>query len=213
MGTVVAAVRQVEIVGGESWWNHNAGSLVVGLAAIVAASLAAYVSIRNHKQQLTHDREIRDRDAIRDAIDSAVQGISTCVLRGVTFSGSIATLEQAREKLKGADRDNSEVLAKRQREVTASLSAVTEATTPLYTAINAMHADTIRLSVRLGKEHPVAVEQAKTRDALSEWTAALDKGRDQDRTDNEKKATKEAMGKVRKVRTRFEDACHTWLTG
>ena len=56
----IAAVQQVELVSGESWWHQNSGSLVLAVAAVTAAVVAAYVAIHNQRQQLAHDRFLRN---------------------------------------------------------------------------------------------------------------------------------------------------------
>jgi hypothetical protein len=207
----LGVVQRVELVGGESWLSHNLGSLLVGLAAIIAATLAAYVSIRNHKQQLSYDRKIRDRDAIRESIDAAVRGISDLVLQAITLSGNVRTLEETREDFEEVDVNDADAMA-RQRALVDQATAPAKATVPvLSAAINTVHADTIHLSIRLGDKHPVPKSQVKTREALKSWVLLLNLGLGRNRTEEELKAAADGQKAFATARRDFESACFAWL--
>jgi ABC-type nickel/cobalt efflux system permease component RcnA len=208
---VLAVIQKVELVGGESWWSHNAGSILVGIAAIIAAGLAAYVSVRNHKQQLAHDRDVRDRDATRESIDQAVRGISLLILQGVILSGHVRTLEVAREGLDAIDPDNADALARQRAQIDSVGKAVQEIIPSISSATNTVHADTIHLSIRLGRRHPVAVAQSTTREALKSWVLLLNKGLGQNRSEEERTAADQGQKEIGKARNDFESACFAWM--
>lgn len=58
-GELFVSLTKVELVG-ENWFQL-AGPALLALAAIVAALVAAYVAIRNHKTQLEHNARSRAR--------------------------------------------------------------------------------------------------------------------------------------------------------
>ena len=207
----LAAIQKVELVGGESWWSHNLGSLVVGVAAIVAAGLAAYISVRNHKQQLAHDREIRDRDATRKAIEIAVQGMSGFILEGVTFAEKIRILEKNRALI-AEDPDDDEAAAW-QRRLHSAESEANKIVPSIYAATNTMHANTILLAIRLGKKHPITTAHAETREALKLWFVGLSRARTNNRDEAGLEASEKALKLISGARTKFETACFSWMTG
>jgi predicted RNase H-like nuclease (RuvC/YqgF family) len=207
----LGAVQKVELVGGESWLSHNLGSFLVGLAAIIAATLAAYVSLRNHRQQLAYDRKIRDRDAIRESIDAAVRGISDLVLQGITLSSHVRTLEETREGTEEMGANDADAMARQKAQIDQATEPV-KATVPLLSAaINTVHADTIHLAIRLGGKHPVPKSQAKTREALKRWILLLNQGLGRNRTEEELKAASEGQNAFATARRDFESACFAWL--
>lgn len=208
---VLEVVQKVELVGEESWLSHNLGSFLVGLAAIVAATLAAYVSTRNHKQQLAYDRKIRDRDAIRESIDASVRGISDLVLQGVTLSDNVRTLEEMRASFEQGDEKGADALARQQTQVKKATAPIKASVPDLSAAINTVHADTIHLAIRLGKEHSVSRSHTKAREALKTWILLLNQGLGRNRTEDELKATAEGQKAFATARREFESACFAWL--
>ena len=207
----LAALQKVELVGGESWLTHNFGSMVIGLAAIFAAGLAAYISVRNHKQQLSHDRAIRDRDTIRKTIDEAVRNMSGFILEGVTFAAKIRALERARNDLEESDQEEEKALPNQQKQLSHAEKVVTEALSPIYAATNTMHADTILLAIRLGKKSSISESHAETRETLKAWFVSLSKGRVKNRDEGEREASEQALKTVSQARTTFETACYEWM--
>jgi uncharacterized membrane protein len=205
---ILAAIQKVEVVGGESWWSHNSGSLFIGIAAVVAASVAAYISIRNHREQLIHDREIRDRDATREAIDSAVEGISDCILRAATFSAQITSLESARDRLEESEPGAESDL---RGAIDRALAAVEIDFPSVVAAVNTMFSNTIRLAIRLGDDHPITARHAETRNALGKQMRAVEEGRHENRSEAQKKAAEELVNDLQIARTAFESACYAWL--
>jgi len=209
---IAVSIQKFEIVGGESWLSHNLGSVLIGLAAIVAAGVAAFVSIRNHKQQLTYDREIRDREGTRQAIDNAVRGMSDFILQGVTLSGNVMELEEARTALEEIDPEETDALARQQGTVDRANAAVQQVVPLLSAATNTIHADTIHLAIRVGKDHPLATTQMKTREALKSWVLVLGIGSSRNRTEEELEAARERTKEFRSARSAFETACLAWMT-
>lgn len=87
-------VQKVELVGGESWFEHNS----VAIAAITAAALAAFVAIVNQRAQLKHDRKMRNRDHIRDTIDNAIDTANRTRTAMRQFLSTLTTAEDQRSE-------------------------------------------------------------------------------------------------------------------
>jgi hypothetical protein len=181
------------------------------VAAIIAAGLAAYVSIRNHKQQLAHDRDVRYRDATRESIDNAVRGMSDFILQGVTFSGYINALELARSALEEIDSSELAARAEQQADVETNNAKIQEIVPLLSAATNTIHADTIHLAIRVGKKHSLTTTQERVREALKTWLLALDKGSDRNRTEKELVEANNRRTDFRNARAAFEAACFAWM--
>jgi len=65
----------VEVVG-ERGLHDLLGPALLAIAAILAAGLAAYVAVRNHRAQLAHNRTERDREHARESIRAAAETIA-----------------------------------------------------------------------------------------------------------------------------------------
>lgn len=75
--TFLAAQKPIAVeVVGENSLHDLFGPALLAVAAILAAGLAAYVAIQNHRRQLEHDRAERDREHARDSIRAAAETIA-----------------------------------------------------------------------------------------------------------------------------------------
>ncbi len=91
---------EVEQVGG-SVFEGLIGPIIIALAAIFAASLAAWIARRNHGQQLRHDREMRDLSHARASLSSAVETVAEAVdsVSALATAVSEATAGESNERL------------------------------------------------------------------------------------------------------------------
>src|SRR4051794_13194257 len=112
---VLAKVQKVELVGGEGWLEHN----TIALAAIGAAALAALVAILNRRAELRHDREMRNRDHIREIIDSSYQEVGQAVKAVSDLMGVVQASEAWREDQQPGDFDETELIQTFERELIA----------------------------------------------------------------------------------------------
>ena len=204
-------MQKVELVGGDPWWTQNLGSLAIGLAAVFAAGLAAYISVRNHKQQLAHDRSVRDRDATRDIIDAAVREMSNFILNAVTFSAQVTSLEKARAS-EDQDPDADAEDGAPSQKIKRAEGVVSNALPALFAATNTMHAGTVLLGIRLGKQHPITKAHAATRDALKGWSSSLIKARAKNRDEPTREADDQKLEEIGRARSTFERACFSWMS-
>jgi hypothetical protein len=139
---VFAAVQKVELVGGETWWTHNGGSLVVAVAAIFAAGLAAYVAIKTHQGQLNHDRRERNRGHIREVLDAAASAAGSARQALIRYTSAIGVVERA--------------LKAREKPSKFSETNATDQQMAALDSVQAMHTELTRLEIRLGREHEVS---------------------------------------------------------
>lgn len=204
-------LQQVELVSNESWWSQNSGSIFIAIAAIVAAGLAAYVAIRNHHQQLDHDRNMRNREATRTIIDIAVEEIGEAILRTAKFRAQMSAAERAREQLADLSPDDEQKLEAARAEVQEAEKDLLGAVDPAFNAANAMDINTMRLAIRLGDDHPITSHHRQTRDALDKWHDAITRGLEENRNEAEIDQTQQRLTDFGRARTKFDAACRTWL--
>lgn len=151
----------------ESWIDENSGSLLLAVAAIVAASLAAYVATRNHRQQLEHDAAMRNREHIRETLDMAVEGAEAAITEVVRFSTVLeprlpTTSADSPRHIESTENADDEW----EDEVGKAMKAAHGSRLPMW-----MH--NVRLELRLGPGHPVVVQHERLRKVLSDWDEVL----------------------------------------
>jgi hypothetical protein len=161
----VAEVQKVELVGGEGWLSQNLGSLVLAAAAF----LAAYVVLRNHRQQLLYDRALRNRDYVRDTIDASAAAASDMRTTVDRLLATITTIEGQREEGAGED-----ALLDLQKKGNA---AHQEAINLMFT----MREMEARLEIRLDRDHPIVTSYGALRRALNSLVSVAIPGFQQNR--------------------------------
>lgn len=195
---------EVELVGGEA---DLLGPLLIAGAAILAAAVAAYWQWR----QLRHDREVRDREFIRNSISQAVASLATAIDDMSGFSGATHSVDQAEEETR-------ELRTKRHSdtELSGSLKAEARATEKARDARQAVRSslmrmitDNLHLRVALGANDPVVVSHGDLCEAFEEWFKDLTP----DRAIQAKRESGELKpGQMfQPARKRFETACYEWI--
>jgi hypothetical protein len=160
LGLLLGA-QQIELIGGgEGWFTRNA----IAIAAITAAGLAAYVAIRNQRRQLAHDRLMRSRDYVRDAIDEAAKAAGEARIAVEEALEACQELEQRRDEIEKRRKgnpgrmgpwgisDDEDAADKKLRLAKKSLHHMREARS--------------RLNLRLAHDDPVVVAYETLREAL-----------------------------------------------
>ena len=194
---LIARVQQVELVGDKGWWHQNSDSMILAFAAITAAAIAAYVAIRNQREQLGHDRYLRKQDHIRNTVDEAL--ISANEARTVMdhFMANIETAEEFRLEDEAIPPDVQEELDKIRESALAQL--------------HAMLATQVRVEARLNESHPIATSHKELAraysDLVGEGLDGIFRLRDEEtrETDEERKEEGEEAFK------QFQDACQEWF--
>jgi hypothetical protein len=191
----------------ENWLEHNSGSILLALAAIAAASLAALVATLNHRGQLAHDREMRNRDHTRDTIDAAVEGANQAIDRATDFSAVVKTgARRGYAPRSGRKGEKTKQQKDWEREVVDSMTAAHQTNV-------AMQANNVRLELRLGLAHEIVNKQSSLRQALSDWEDVLRSylTRNEDAAEVEPFNDDKSAENVGAVFGEFRGACRDWF--
>jgi hypothetical protein len=194
---------EVEEVGETSLLGQWGGPVVVALAAIIGASIAAAVSILNLRRQLDNDRRLRDREHIRDTLDSVAEHTQELNWELRSWRLDIEKAEQKRDALPpDAVREDLIAIDRQllQREV------------DLNQKVQATHKGSIRLMMRLGQGEPVPIKHLELADALHKSFDALGKAQERNRTDEEKAAADDCLLTAQNKQIEFWSACEEWFT-
>lgn len=189
-----AAVQKVELVGGESWLSQNLGSFVLA----VAAFLAAYVALRNHQQQLRHDRSLRNRDYVRETIDASAAAASEMRIAVDNFLAAVHTVESRRDQNPPGSAE-------------AVVRTGEEMKTKIIEHMFTMREMKARLEIRLENTDPVVTAYGKLRTAInslySEAAPGLEENREQDLRDSDEDRTE----RTQRATGAFLAACREWF--
>jgi hypothetical protein len=202
MSNLALAVQKVELIGGESWFEHNS----VALAAITAALLAAMVAILNRRAELRHDREMRNRDHIREIVDSSYQEVGQAIKKISDLMGVVLGIEEWRKEAGTEWVENPALVQELDRELEAARDQA-HSTLPNLLTTNS------RLEMRLGKEHPVATTHDEVRLAIKavydHAPISFKSTREQDAKEIDERL-KDAAGSAY---AEFREACFKWIDG
>jgi hypothetical protein len=201
----LTGVQKVELIGGESWLEHDS----IAIAAISAAVLAALVAILNRRAQLDHDREMRNRDHVRDTIDEVVELTSEAVKATSLFHTQLRTVESKRKQQAMAEVDEETFSAGQEEELVSFEEELGTRANHLYEALVALHPVNVRLIMRLGETDAICETFETTRKAIEvfyvEGVPGLDGNRDSAQQDNQRKE------EVRDSFSTFRYACYGWF--
>jgi len=186
---LLAVVQKVEIVGGESWLEHNS----VAIAAITAAILAATVAVLNHRRQLAHDRSLRNQDHVRDTIDEATKVCGIAYQATIRLIAALGTLEASLKRDPGAPRE-----------------IVMEARNASGERMQEMVTELTRLEMRLGRKHAVANAYRETLRGIA--TMLREKVLEPDAETAEVLKLREEREKaLNDAYDEYRDACYAWF--
>jgi hypothetical protein len=198
----------IEMVG-ESWWHGLLGPALLAVAAIVAAGLAAYVAIRNHRDQLAYDRAIRDREYGRESIRAATETIVETLDPLNTYELAIRANDKATKHAEPVENsaneqaEASEQLKRRTKRVRMTRDNVG----PLLIK---MTADSISLRIALGADEPVVKRYRELSKAFNDrfrMCAPTDEGRAKREV-----AVRDGdpQAKAKAALEAFQTACEEW---
>lgn len=218
LGLILAASEPIpiEVVGGDgkafSLFSAVAGSLLVALAAVIAAIVAARTANKRQRAQLDHDTEVRRREHIRDALDDAAEKLYEAFEALAVYELRIGEAEDARKRLETARDESSseEVLAvatKALDQLQGQIEEVREETTSLLLAVQASE---FRLSLRMGGEDPVVEAHLKVKESFRDLRRALDSGWQRSRTDEEIAACEKQGDESNGIYAQFFVAGERW---
>jgi hypothetical protein len=186
---------QIGPVDHESWWAHNSGSIAVAIAAVVAAGLAAYVSIKNRREELAQNRELNERDHIRNTLDSVLEQIDRIMAANTSVYSRLAARDaiESEDARKEWDSEIREHLSVAQNEEIA------------------MRGRQVQLELRFGLDHPIASSHKELLDELSDWLSWMGRSlRSADPIDTA--VGVESMKSIGKTFRRFRTECRKWFS-
>lgn len=183
------------------------GPFLLALAAIGAAYLAAATAKANHRRQLDSDRELRDREHIRDVLDTVAERSQATSWAIRDWRHKLAKSEKARDVLQLSGEIDVE---RRLKEISG---AVLDEALELNQQGQEMVFDTIRLTLRLGVDHEIVACHDRWSDELIALSDAREVVADRNRSAEEITEDRELEKRVSKASTNFLAACTRWFTG
>lgn len=159
----------VHLVGGDPWWHQVIGSALIAVTAIGAAWIAARTANHRQREQLLHDRELqeaqlsydreqRNRQHVRDTIDSAVRSMYAAMKQSAEYQGLILTGDEKRNEYRRIADDEAALDADRDAAIRGyeeAMNTVGAATLKGFEVSTELMSESLRLSLRLGVEHPI----------------------------------------------------------
>ena len=216
---------EAHLVGGDPWWHQVIGPALIAGTAIVAAWFAARTANRRQQEQLSHDRmlqeaqlvhdrEQRNRQHVRDTIDSAVRGLYAAMKQSAEYQGLILTGDEKRdeyrriiddETLAGAERDAA------VRDYREAMDRVGAATIRGFEASTELMGESLRLSLRLGVEHPICKSHTAYYNAYQACFEILHDLPTDKITDEDRERIKAADADEGAAMREFLNSCRTWF--
>jgi len=208
---LLAAKKPVAIeVVGENWWHDLIGPGLLAIAAILAAAMAAYVAIHNHRRQLEHDREERDREHARESIRTAAETIAETLDPLGAYELAVRDNDKAAkhaETLEDSGDDEAKEAATKARRKAAK--RVRETRGKVGDLVIKMTVDSIGLRTSFGAKSPVFQRYRELSRAFNlrfQASAPTPEGRVQRETTEEGSEVK----KTRVALNAFQEACEEW---
>jgi hypothetical protein len=171
-------IQKVEPVADQSWEAAVLGPGLIALAAVFAAGLAAWVAVRNTRHQLEHDRRVRSRDHIRDAIDQAAAAFEATRTGSDKLLSCVRGLELLRKAQAAAPYSETGPLQpdqlRKPEEETLQQGRV--AREEAYAGLFRMEGSIARLELRLDRGDPIIGSYDHLREAILEMVQRLSPG-------------------------------------
>ena len=219
------ALLNVHLTGSKPLWQELVGPVLLAATAIAAAWIAARTANHRQQEQLDHDRKLqkeqlaydreqRNREHVRDAIDEAVKGADEATRAMAEFSTPVKLGEEQRQINRataaayhgpdGPDSPGSKVVKE--------LKELSELSTAVHDASLELASHSLRLSIRLGAEHPVVMTHNAFRVAFRQRHNILHKVALGSITDDERGELDETDEFASSTLEGFFAACRVWLT-
>jgi hypothetical protein len=226
----------VHLVGGDPWWHQVIGPALIAATAIVAAWIAARTANRRQQQQLSHDlelqkaqlvhdrelqgaqlaydREQRNRQHVRETIDSAVRGLYAAMRQSAEYQGLILTGDEKRDEYRRIADDEALSDAKRDAAIHGykeAMDAVGTATIKGFEVSTELMSESLRLSLRLGVEHPICKRHTAYYNAYGACFEILHNLPTVKMTDEDREKVKTADAAEGAAMREFLSSCRRWF--
>lgn len=179
------SVIEVTLVGGESTalnvFLALAGPLLIASAAITAAVIARKTANERQQEQLAHDtlrqeralahdREMRDRDFLRQTVSSALENAIQATESISELHAKVSKISERRRAAGAfAEDDKSEEHAAAWKALNDAMDEVPHAIEEANRALVASYTDNVRLRALLGEENSVVKTHLRLAHAYQGW--------------------------------------------
>ncbi len=235
MLTVVGSI-DVHLTGGSAWWHELVGPFLLAVTAILAAIIAAKTANKRQGEQLAHDRglqadrllhdrklqasqlaydrEQRNREHVRDRIDSAVLMVDQAVRAYTEFQREIRYVAAHRSELQAiAANPNGEA---EEHENVASLlqekiDALRDVNVRARTLSAELVSEGVRLSLRLGTNSSIFKAHRTFRRNYSTRIDYLESLGEAPSSSEIEEGNADKMETIEGVAAGFLAECRTWF--
>lgn len=209
---------------------------LIAATAIVAAWIAARTANHRQQKQLSHDRELkkaqlvhdrelqvaqfaydreqRNRQHVRDTIDSAVRGLYAAVRQSAEYQGLILTGDEKRDEYRRIIDDETLSDAERDaavRDYKEAMDTIGAATIKGFEISTELMGESLRLSLRLGVEHPICKSHTAYYKAYGAIFGVMQNLPTAKITDEDREKVKAADAAEGAAMNEFLSSCSSWF--
>lgn len=212
---------QVHLTGGGSQTSEILTPVAIVLAALVGAWFAARYARRNVAQelaaadrrlaaQMSHDRELRDRQTTRETLDQVVETMTRALNTGADFAAAIATAEHIRREAEDEKAEEAQREDARGRLSKFEGKNVGPLRKDSVEAFLQTHPAKLRLRLRYPAGHPILSAYDKWQSAIDSSHDLTEKGVGRLRSKEELAESKASKSQIPAALASFVRAVHTW---
>jgi hypothetical protein len=206
----------VKVVDAGGPLDYALPALIAAAAAVLGAWLTVATANRRHRDQLSHDsarqaaqldhdRELRDREQFQVVLDAAVERAIGAFRSSGRLDRAEKEAEDDRRKLEADDRAEGAAFTAVQAELTRHAA-------DFWERLIELNYDSARLSLRVGKEHPIVRSHEQFAIALDEMGDAANVVLSRNRN-REEMASEGALYRIKvdPAFSDFLDSCRNWV--
>ncbi len=201
------------------------GPALIAVTAVVAAWIAARTANHRQQEQLLHDRELqkaqlaydreqRNRQHARDTIDSAVRSLDAAIRQSAEYQALIFTGDEKRDQYRRIANDEATPDAERAaaiRDYEEAMNAIRSATVKGFEISTELTSESLRLSLRLGVEHPICESHTAYHAAYGTCFEILRDLPTAKMTDGDREKVKAADAAEEAAMIDFLSSCRRWF--
>ncbi|MGH3373134.1 MAG: hypothetical protein ACRDP6_00195 [Actinoallomurus sp.] len=224
MASSLPYLVEVHLVGGDPWWQELVGPVLLAATAIIAAWIAAKTANERQAAQLAHDRELqieqltydreqRNRQHVRDAVDDAVRSVDAALRLMFEYEALILIGDDQRTERRRVLDDDALPTVKAE-----ALSALKDETDEIHAHSQAVYdanidltSQNLRLSLRLGKDHQIVKSQQALRDVYATRHGTLEPLYKRPLTDKDREEIHAASKSTEAIFNSFFQECRRWF--
>ena len=179
----------------------------------MAATLAAYTAKGNHREQLQHDRAMREDEHTRELLDTIVERAQELFWAVRRWDNELVEMEAKRVSLQArlASGLSEEATNSLQVERQDNEEAITQSVSNANQHAIEMNLDTIRLILRLGDDHAIVGAHEELKDAVEAAVDMREIAKTRNRTKEKLVAAEESSEDGKEKLGVFLAACRDWF--